>query len=198
MPVPCSSAPTKISTLPRKVAATASLSPDQRSDESVMTVLGKSDAAMARAAQALLARFGIVLNIVDTGAAIPGTFWGEPEAGIIGADLYARADTPVHSVLHEACHFICMDPARRSALHTNAGGTAIEECGVCYLSIILADELADFSRSTMCRDMDRWGYSFRLGSSTSWFEEDATDAEQWLREHDLLDPDGVPTWQIRT
>ncbi len=28
----------------------------------------------------------------------------------------------------------------------------------------------------MCRDMDEWGYSFRLGSAANWFAEDAEDA----------------------
>jgi hypothetical protein len=152
---------------------------------------------MATAAHELLARFGIVLNAVADGESIPGTFWGEPEAGLIGADLYARADTPVHSVLHEACHYICMDPARRDTLHSNAGGSAIEECAVCYLSVILAGELADFSGTRMLADMDRWGYSFRLGSAATWFEDDASDAAQWLYDHALLEPGGVATWNVR-
>ena len=152
---------------------------------------------MACAMRVLLARFGIALLEVGAGEAIPGTFWGEPEAGLIGADLYARADTPVHSVLHEACHFICMDCKRRSTLHSNAGGTAIEECAVCYLSIVLAGELADFSRAQMLLEMDRWGYSFRLGSAAAWFEEDATDAAQWLYAYDLLSLDDVPSGKVR-
>ena len=30
------------------------------------------------------------------------------------------------------------------------------------------------------RDMDDWGYSFRLGSTEAWFEADAEDARAWL------------------
>ena len=36
-------------------------------------------------------------------------------------------------------------------------------------------------------DMDAWGYTFRLGSTRAWFEQDADDARQWLAERGLLD-----------
>jgi hypothetical protein len=32
----------------------------------------------------------------------------------------------------------------------------------------------------MLRDMDAWGYSFRLGTAAEWFELDAEDARNWL------------------
>ena len=162
-----------------------------------VTALGHGGAQMTHALTGLLARFGIALNTVTAHATIPGTFWGEPEAGLIDTNLYARADTPVHSVLHEACHYICMDSQRRKGLHTNAGGTAIEECAVCYFSVLLADELTQYSRQQMLTDMDRWGYSFRLGSSQAWFENDADDAVRWLRDHGLIDQHQSPTWKIR-
>lgn len=128
----------------------------------------------------LLGGFGLALVDTDAGAAIPGTYWGEPEAGLIGASLYVRPDTPVHSALHEAGHFICMDAARRARLHTDAGGTLLEECAVCYLQIILGGRLADVGRERMQRDMDAWGYTFRLGSARAWFERDAEDARAFL------------------
>ncbi len=56
----------------------------------------------------LLARYGLTLRMVLLGQDIPGGYWGESEAGLKGHTLYARADTPLHSVLHEAAHFICM------------------------------------------------------------------------------------------
>lgn len=62
--------------------------------------------------QGLLARVGLRVCRVAIGAPIPGSFCGEPEAGLIGDRLYAPVDTPVHSALHEACHWICMPPAR--------------------------------------------------------------------------------------
>ena len=202
MPASCSNAPTKISIAPKNSDATTASSVNESAveatNEATITTLGEAATKMARAVHALLARFDVALNIVGDGQDIPGTFWGEPEAGLIGADLYARPDTPVHSVLHEACHYICMDSKRRSNVHTNAGGTAAEECAVCYLSIILADELPEFSRTRMLVDMDRWGYSFRLGTAAAWFEDDASDAVQWLREHALLDINDAPTWQVRT
>ncbi|MBK6728845.1 MAG: hypothetical protein IPG63_16775 [Xanthomonadales bacterium] len=137
---------------------------------------------------ALLRRFGLVLNRVDAGAEIPGSYWGEPEAGIIGMHLYARADTPLHSLLHEACHVICAPPEKRAALHTDASSCQLEEDAACYLQILLGDELPDVGRDRLMADMDLWGYSFRLGSTRAWFERDAEDARAWLLCRGLIDP----------
>ena len=128
---------------------------------------------------------------------IPGSYWGDPEAGIIGSQLYVRSDTPVHSALHEACHYICMDTERRQNLHTNAGGGFDEENGVCYLQICLAEHLPSISKSTLFADMDNWGYSFRLGSTRAWYEQDAEDAKLWLIQRRILNDQQQPTWQIR-
>jgi hypothetical protein len=147
--------------------------------------------------QHLLARYGMTLARVPAGVAIPGSWWGEREAGLRGAVLYARPDTPLHSVLHEACHYVCMSPGRRSALDTDAGGGYDEENGVCYLQVLLADELPGFGRARMFADMDAWGYSFRLGSARAWFEQDAGDALQWLQRYALADAEGQPTWRLR-
>jgi hypothetical protein len=145
----------------------------------------------------LLARFGLAVVEIPAAAPIPGTFWGEPEAGLIGDQLYLRGDTPVHSALHEACHYICMDSLRRSGLHTNAGGGYDEENAVCYLQILLADYLPPLNKSQLMADMDSWGYSFRLGSAHAWFSQDAEDARQWLRREGLLDTLDQPTWRRR-
>jgi hypothetical protein len=139
----------------------------------------------------LLAAYGLQLRLVPEADAIPGTYWGESEAGLIGATVLARPDTPVHSVLHEACHAICMGDARRAALHRDAGGDHAEENAVCYLQILLADHLPGFDSARMCADMDAWGYTFRLGSSHAWFECDALDARAWLAARNLL-IDAVP------
>mgnify|MGYP006883089950 FL=1 len=139
----------------------------------------------------LLGRYQLTLAIVEE-LDIPGSFWGDEEAGLIGQQLYARLDTPLHSILHEGCHYICMDGARRSQLHTNAEGDYDEENAVCYLQILLADDLAEMGRSRMMVDMDRWGYSFRLGSTRAWFEQDAEDARQWLLDHRLLQSSPEP------
>jgi hypothetical protein len=145
----------------------------------------------------LLARYGIELRLVAVGESIPGSYWGESEAGLQGSTLYARLDTPLHSVLHEACHFICMAPERRVGLDTDAGGDFAEEDAVCYLQILLADQLAGFGRERLCRDMDEWGYSFRLGSARAWFEQDAADARAWLLDAGIIDAAGQPTCQPR-
>src|SRR5690606_30187556 len=92
-------------------------------------------------ATALLAAHGLVLAKVDEGAPIPGSYWGEPEAGIIAGTVYVRDDTPVHSMLHEACHLIVLPPQRRAAVHTDATDSVAEEDATCYLQIVLADRL---------------------------------------------------------
>jgi hypothetical protein len=138
------------------------------------------------AAAALLARFGLQLRRVAAGAPIPGSYWGEEEAGIIGPVVYARDDTPVHSLLHEAGHLIVLPPEKRSAVHTDATDSIEEEDATCYLQILLADELPGVGRARLMADMDAWGYSFRLGSTRAWFERDAENAQAWLRERGLL------------
>jgi hypothetical protein len=145
----------------------------------------------------LLSRYGLQCEAIGADTAIPGSYWGEREAGLIGSRLYWRADTPLHSVLHEAGHFICMTEERRVALNRDAGGDYDEENGVCYLQIVLADELPGVGRLRMCADMDAWGYTFRLGSARAWFEQDAEDARTWLATHGLLDADARPTWNRR-
>ena len=145
----------------------------------------------------LLARFGIELDHSPAGAPIPGSFWGDEEAGLAGNRLKARDDTPLHSILHEACHYICMDQDRRNGLDTDAGGDYDEENAVCYLQILLSDEIADFGRDRMMQDMDAWGYTFRLGSARDWFERDADDAQAWLADHGLVDVTGSPTFRVR-
>ena len=147
--------------------------------------------------EALLLRFGLCLVLVEAGAAIPGSFWGEPEAGIIGSNVYVRDDTPVHSLLHEACHVICMSPDRREYLNRDAGGDDLEEAAVCYLQILLADCMTGVGRARLMQDMDAWGYSFRLGSVARWFGEDAADALAWLQGVGLLSNDGKPNFQLR-
>ena len=145
----------------------------------------------------LLQRYGLAPVAVAADADIPGSFWGESEAGLIDNRLYVRPDTPVHSALHEACHYVCMDSGRRSGLHTDAGGDYAEEDAVCYLQVLLADHLPGVGRDRLLADMDAWGYSFRLGSARRWFEMDAEDALAWLQREGLVDAQGNPTWQLR-
>ena len=146
----------------------------------------------------LLGRFGLELVVIAADAPIEGSFWGDEEAGLIEHRVLVRDDTPIHSILHEACHYICMTPDRRQQLDTDAGGDYDEENAVCYLQILLADQLAGFSREKMMTDMDAWGYSFRLGSARAWFERDADDAQAWLREKGLVGRDDHILWQLRT
>ena len=135
------------------------------------------------AAATLLARFGLTLQRVADGEPIPGSYWGDAEAGIIGHTVHARDDTPVHSLLHEAGHLIVLPPERRAAVHTDATDSIEEEDAACYLQIVLADHLPGVGRARLMADMDAWGYTFRLGSTRAWFEHDAGDARQWLLDH---------------
>ena len=137
------------------------------------------DAGFAPLAE-LLAEFGLELIAVPAGALIPGSYWGEPEAGIIGHRVYVRDDTPLHSALHEACHLIVLPPQQREHVHTNATDSIAEEDATCYLQIALAKRLSGVGSARLMRDMDVWGYTFRLGSARAWFEHDAHEARAWL------------------
>jgi hypothetical protein len=145
----------------------------------------------------LVDRYELELTLVAPEQVIPGSYWGEREAGLIGSRIYARLDTPLHSVLHEGAHFVCMTIERRAGLDTDAGGDDAEESAVCYLQILLASALSNVGRERMCRDMDEWGYTFRLGSAAAWFAEDAEDARQWLIRHGLIDAESRVTYACR-
>jgi hypothetical protein len=65
------------------------------------------------------------------------------------------------------------------------------------LQVVLAESLPNVGRERMCRDMDEWGYSFRLGSSAVWFATDAGDSREWLIRHGLLNRRGQVTYACR-
>lgn len=146
---------------------------------------------------ALAARYGVTLSLGAAGEALPGSYWGDSEAGLMGNVLHVRPDTPLHSLLHELCHYICMTQQRRVALERDAGGDDAEENAVCYLQLLLADEIAGFDRARAFADMDAWGYSFRLGSARQWFEADAADACIWLQRNGVVDDRERPTFRLR-
>jgi hypothetical protein len=147
--------------------------------------------------EAWLRRLGLRPSPVPPGAPIPGSYWGDEEAGLERDLLHYRTDTPLHSILHEACHYACMSPARRVCLDTDAGGDDVEERAVCYLQVLLADTIPGFGAARMLTDMDAWGYSFRLGSARRWFFEDAGDARAWLEKEGLIDAQARPTGRLR-
>jgi hypothetical protein len=144
------------------------------------------DALDWRALVELLAQQDLTLERVPDDAPIPGSYWGEPEAGLIGATVYARGDTPLHSLLHEACHLIVQPRERRALVHTDATDSVAEEDACCYLQIVLGDRIAGAGRDRVMADMDEWGYTFRLGSARAWFENDAENARAWLEARGLL------------
>jgi len=145
----------------------------------------------------VLQRYHLQLMIVADDAPVPASYWGAPEAGIRGNTIYARGDTPVHSILHECCHVICMTQPRRAALDRDAGGDDLEESAVCYLQVLLADHIDGVGRQRLMQDMDGWGYSFRLGSTAAWFEQDAEDARQFLVEHGIIGETGDVNFAMR-
>lgn len=133
------------------------------------------------AAAALLEAHGLALQAVSDGESIPGSYWGDCEAGLIASTVFARADTPVHSLLHEAAHLLVMPPERRRSVHTDATDSVAEEDAACYLQILLAATLPGVGSQRLMADMDAWGYTFRLGSAQAWFDQDAEDACQFLQ-----------------
>ena len=145
----------------------------------------------------LFDRYQLNLSEVPINQDIPHSFWGTPEAGRMQSTLYAREDTPIHSLLHEACHFVCMPPELRNIPDIDAGGSASEENASCYLQILLSDYIPGFNQSIHLQDMDAWGYSFRLGSSARWFYADSDDAREWLIQHHIINDKNLPTWLLR-
>jgi len=139
--------------------------------------------------RALLARYKLDLIQVENSEAIPGSFWGECEAGVIGHVVYARSDTPVHSLLHEAGHLIVLPEEKRAEVHTDATDSVAEEDAVCVLQAILGDELPGVGRERIWADMDEWGYTFRLGSAKAYFKNDAANAFQFLIDKQIITPD---------
>ncbi|MBT8142079.1 MAG: hypothetical protein KJO88_06905 [Gammaproteobacteria bacterium] len=150
-----------------------------------------SESSKALLVREFLQRIGLDMHLVDPGCDIPGSYWGEPEAGLIKNTLYASFNTPIHSILHETGHYICMTAERRENLHTDALGNCkgdfVEENAVCYLQILMSATFPNYSREQIFKDMDAWGYSFRLGSTRAWFEQDAQDAQDWLLGYGLID-----------
>lgn len=141
----------------------------------------------ARDVTALLARYGLVLERVADGSPIPGSYWGDCEAGLIGSTVYARGDTPVHSLLHEAAHLIVLPPARRAAVDTDATDSVEEEDAVCVLQSLLGEALPGVGADRVLADMDAWGYTFRLGSAAAYVQSDAAEAWAWLAARGLVD-----------
>jgi hypothetical protein len=153
----------------------------------MISVLTLADIAFADAAS-LLARYGLVLERVADDTPIPGSYWGAPEAGLIGNTVFARDDTPVHSLLHEAAHLIVLPAERRAAVHTDATDSIEEEDAVCVLQSLLGETIPGVGGARVLADMDAWGYTFRLGSARAYVEHDADAAWMLLHRLGLVTP----------
>ena len=145
----------------------------------------------------LLDRYCLKLTLVEPSEDIPYSFWGTPEAGRLKSTLFARADTPIHSILHETAHYICMPASQRSANSIDAKGSAVEESACCFLQILLTDYIENVNRVVLMNNMDSWGYSFRLGSTARWFYADSDDAKTWLAQNQLITNLCLPSWRLR-
>lgn len=143
---------------------------------------------LARALRDWLDAHDITLRVHDAMDALPGSYWGAPEAGITGETLHVSGDTPLHSLLHEAAHIVCARAAGRAPFQRDAAGDDDEESAVCWLQLAVADRLPGVGWRALATDMDAWGYSFRAGSTAAWRCRDAADAAAWLRVH------GVAAW----
>jgi hypothetical protein len=153
----------------------------------MISILTLADIAFADAAS-LLARYGLVLERVADDTPIPGSYWGAPEAGLIGNTVFARNDTPVHSLLHEAAHLIVLPAGRRAAVHTDATDSIEEEDAVCVLQSLLGETIPGVGGARVLADMDAWGYTFRLGSARAYVEHDADAAWMLLHRLGLVTP----------
>lgn len=145
----------------------------------------------------VLNRYNLVLNTVASHTDIPYSFWGAPEAGRKNNQLYVRADTPLHSILHEASHYVCMSQNQRCLDSYDTGVSVFEENATCFLQILLSDHICGYNRAQHMQDMDNWGYSFRLISANAWFQQDAEDTRQWLQNYNIIDKCCSITWKLR-
>jgi len=143
------------------------------------------------ALQECLSQLAVIPLWIPDDAAIPGSYWGAPEAGIHNQQLMVRQDTPLHSLLHEAGHLACANRLGRRLTASDSGSDDDEECAVCYLQVLLAEHLPPpASRERLFTDMDAWGYSFREGSAERWFHGDGEDARRWLADRGLITANG--------
>lgn len=145
----------------------------------------------------LINKYHLELQILADDEPIPASFWGEPEAGLIGKTIFVKNVTPLHSMFHELSHLICMTEDRRLSVNKDAKSDDEEESAVCYLQILLADLLTGVSSNLLMKDMDDWGYSFRLGSTQAWFQHDSCDSKKWLQKENILNEKGNITWSLR-
>ena len=74
----------------------------------------------------VLNQFGLVLNCVASSTEIPYSFWGTPKAGRKYNPLFIHFDTHLHSILHEASHYVSMPQIRRSHDSHDASGGILE------------------------------------------------------------------------
>ena len=138
------------------------------------------DEAASCGLQALFSAAQLQLCVHPTDVPLPGSYWGESEAGITDRCIHVSPDTPLHSLLHEACHVLCAGGESRAGFVGDADGDDDEESAVCLMQIQLAEAVPGVGASRLCEDMDAWGYSFREGSAKAFLHGDGAGAAAWL------------------
>ncbi|MEL7311041.1 MAG: hypothetical protein AAFN07_06000 [Pseudomonadota bacterium] len=133
--------------------------------------------ALSCAVRTVFREFALVLIVHPDDASLPASYWGDSEAGVTGRSIHVRGNTPIHSLLHEACHVVCTTAAE---FVRDAGGCDDEESAVCAMQLLLAEVLPGVGAERMARDMDDWGYSFREGSAWQFRSGDGRHALDWL------------------
>lgn len=63
--------------------------------------------------------------------------------------------------------------------------------------VLLVCDVQGVGCARLMLDMDAWGYSFRLGNTLEWLQNDAADAKKFLINHALLQEAGSPTFRLR-
>jgi len=72
------------------------------------------------ALEVMLDRYGLGLVLVAPEEVIPGSYWGEREAGLIGARIFVRLDTlPQHRAALDTQRRAHVDPSLRLSLDSS-------------------------------------------------------------------------------
>jgi len=104
--------------------------------------------------EVMLDRYGLAFVLAAPEEVIPGSYWGEREAGLMGSRSSPGSTRRcIRCCTGRAISSACR-PSGRAGLDTDAGGDDAEENAVCYLQILIGGRAAE------CReraDVPRYG-----------------------------------------
>ncbi len=142
--------------------------------------------------------YGARLERVPAGAAIPGSYWGDTEAGLdrqhrVRARRHARAFVPARALsLHLHGRRAPCRARDRRRRHATTRSAASATCRCCSPSGSTAS-----AQRAACATWTRGATRFREGSARAWFDGDGAHARAWLLDHGLVDSAGQPTLRLR-